>query len=321
MGEIWRQSFFLPGPSLTEQNLPSQHGKTHVVTGGYSGVGYELVSILYGAGATVFIAGRNESLAEQAMERIRAAHTSSTGALHFLHLDLADLTSVRSAADTFLSRSDRLDVLVNNAGVMVPPLGSKTPSGHEYQVGVNVLGPFLFTVLLMPLLQKTAATAPPGSVRVLWAASIAVEMSPPGGLDITPDGVLTTYNDQPKNYAISKVANALLAIETARRYGKDGIISLAFNPGNLKTPLQRNLPWWQYGVALLILYPPALGAYTELFAGWAEEISVENNGAYIVPWGRIGKLRSDIEQSAKPSNEGGTALASRLWDWCEKSSQ
>ena len=139
--------------------------------GGYAGCGKELSKILYGKNGTVYVAGRSKEKADAAIEEINKAHPSSDGKLEFLKVDLADLASVKASADDFLNREQRLDVLTNNAGVMIPPVGSKAAQGHELQMGTNVLGPFLFTQLLTPLLQKTAASSPPGSVRVTWAAS------------------------------------------------------------------------------------------------------------------------------------------------------
>jgi NAD(P)-dependent dehydrogenase (short-subunit alcohol dehydrogenase family) len=170
----------------------------------------------------------------------------------------------------------------------------------------------------MPMLQRTAEIAPSGSVRVLWAGSVAVELAPTGGIPFTEAGEPSISNDQAKNYSVSKTGNVLLAMETARRYHRDSIVSVAYNPGNLKTQLQRHMTWWQYAVARTILYPPTLGAYTMLFAGWSENMTLANSGAYVWPWGRIGALRRDICQAALAKTEnGGEGLAERFWLWCE----
>ena len=95
--------------------------------------------------------------------------------------------------------------------VMTPPKGSQTAQGHELQMGTNVLGHFLFTKLLLPLLEKTAATAPPNSVRVTWAGSLAIDLlSPTGGVSWTPDDVPTTHGYQGTNYGQSKAGNLLI---------------------------------------------------------------------------------------------------------------
>ena len=116
---------------------------------------------------------------------IKSRAPQSKGSLLFLHLDLDDLTTIQSSAKTFLGDNDRLDVLWNNAGVMVPPQGSKTKQGYELQLGTNNVGPFLFTKLLHPVLTKTAGTAPKNSVRVVWVSSNGAELlSPKGGIDM-----------------------------------------------------------------------------------------------------------------------------------------
>jgi retinol dehydrogenase-12 len=117
-------------------------------------------------------------------------------------------------------------VLWNNAGVMVPPQGSKTKQGYELQLGTNNVAPFLFTKLLTPTLIKTAKIEPPGTVRVVWTSSSAAEsFSPNGGVDL---GNLDYKTDKAPwhKYGVSKAGNILHSKEYARRYGGDGIISV-----------------------------------------------------------------------------------------------
>jgi retinol dehydrogenase-12 len=97
-----------------------------IVTGGYSGIGYELVKLLYAKNATVYIAGRNEAEGLKALKAIAALHSNSKGRLEFLYLDLSDLNVVKESAQAYLSRESRLDVLCNNAGVMGTPTEEKT---------------------------------------------------------------------------------------------------------------------------------------------------------------------------------------------------
>jgi retinol dehydrogenase-12 len=204
----------------------------------------------------------------------------------------------------------------SDAGVMTPPVGSVTHQSHELQVGTNVLGPWLFTELLTPLLRKTASTSPAGSVRVTWAASLATMFSPKNGL-VWSDATKTTpklHGDRVTDYAQSKAANCLLAHEYNVRYGKDsGVISNAWNPGNLASELQRHSSAMEKFFIKFLCYEPIFGGYTELFAGWSEEAGKqENAGKYVVPWGRFGVLRSDV----LASEEGG-----KLWEWCERESK
>jgi retinol dehydrogenase-12 len=199
---------------------------------------------------------------------------------------------------------------------MTPPAGSVTHQSHELQMGTNVLGPWLFTELLTPLLQKTASTSPPGSVRVTWAASLATMFSPKNGIAWS-DATKTTpklHGDRITDYAQSKASNVLLSREYAARHGKDsGIVSNSWNPGNLASELQRHSTAIEKFVVQFLVYKPIFGAYTELFAGWSEEAGKpENDGKYVVPWGRFGDLRADV----KGSQDG-----VKLWEWCERESK
>jgi hypothetical protein len=161
--------FFPPKPAFTEADIALQHGRVFIVTGGASGIGLELTKVLYQKGGRVYIAGRSEDKARQAIQEIQTAlpPSDSYGSLDFLHLDLADLTSIKASADAFKANESRLDVLWNNAGVSQPPLGSVSKQGIELQLATNCLGPFLFTHLLLPLLESTSAGSSAGSVRVI----------------------------------------------------------------------------------------------------------------------------------------------------------
>ncbi|QYS92616.1 hypothetical protein H0G86_000026 [Trichoderma simmonsii] len=174
---------FPPKPQFTENSISSQAGKARrvfLVTGCSSGVGKELAKILYSHNAKVYITARSTKKAEAAIADIKAAHPESRGELIYLHLDLNDLSSVKTSAEEFLRLENRLDVLWNNAGVMLSPTGTKTKQGYEEQLGVNCLATFLFTQLLTPLLISTAKTAAPGSIRVIWVSSSATHPLHPG---------------------------------------------------------------------------------------------------------------------------------------------
>ena len=291
------------------------------MTGGYAGCGYELVKILYEKNATVYVAGRSQDKASVAIEQLKKAYPASKGKVEFLKLDLSDLSTVKPAAEEFMSKESRLDVLTNNAGVMVPPKGSKDAQGNELQLGTNCLGPFLFTKCLLPVLERTAKESPAGSVRVTWAASLAVAVqSPKGGVTFEKDGNVKQFLSGPEPcYGQSKAGNTYLAAEFAHRYGKDGIISVSWNPGNLKSELQRHLPAIQnFVLESFLLHPAIFGAYTELWAACSPEITASQNGAYIAPWGRVKNTRSDVVAGMKRISEGGTGTAEKFWDWCEK---
>lgn len=200
--------------------------KVFIVTGGNIGVGYNVISMLYSKNGKIYMGARSKEKAENAISSIKAKHPDSRGQIIHLPLDLADLTTIKSSADKFLAQETRLDWLCNNAGVMYPPHGSKSAQGYELQLATNVLGPFLFTKLLMPILKKTAETAPKGSVRVSWASSLGMELTKQGGVQFEDDGIIPKdYGGGRETYGASKAANFFLAYECGKRYGdRDGVL-------------------------------------------------------------------------------------------------
>ncbi|KAH8668580.1 short-chain dehydrogenase [Xylariales sp. PMI_506] len=317
---------FPPTPTWTDKDVPDLTGKVYIVTGSNIGLGKDLVGILYAKNATVWAAARNEAKNTEAIRSIKEAHPQSAGAIEPLHLDLSDLRTIRASAEAFLARSSRLDVLFNNAGVMVPPQGSVTPQGYELQLGTNNLGPFLFTKLLTPILAETARAqpAPGGSVRVVWVSSSMAELfSPPGGVEL--DNLNYEKRDNTvsmrlfgQKYGISKAGNYYHNTEYARRHREDGIVSVALNPGNLATGLDRYLTGFGALFRRLTTYPSINGAYTELFGAFSPEISLENTGAWVAPWGRFSDIREDLMLGAKSEAEGGTGIARQFWEWTEE---
>ncbi|XXH00551.1 hypothetical protein Hte_006899 [Hypoxylon texense] len=322
LGAQWSQ-VFPPKPHFTEADVPSQDGKVFLITGGASGIGFELAKMLYGKNARVYIAGRSQAKAEQAIKDIQAA------VLHFLHLELDDLSSIEATVDAFKAKETELHILWNNAGVSRPPLDSVSKQGIELQLATNCLGPFLLTQLLLPLLQAAAAeaAAAPGSVRVVWTASQAVELSAPeGGL------AMSELRDPPRDssrlYTNSKTGNWLLAAELARRTGSSatgagagGVVSVALNPGAASSNLFRHTPSVNY-LAWPLLHEPRKAALTELYAGLSEDIGPERNGCYVIPFGRIStNMRQDLVDATKPVEEGGSGRAGEFWGFCVEKTQ
>ncbi|KAL1604036.1 short-chain alcohol dehydrogenase [Paraconiothyrium brasiliense] len=297
-----QQTFFLPKPTFTEKELGDQSGTVAILTGGYAGIGLQLAHMLYGANATIYIAGRSQEKAAGAIAALKEAHPNSKGKLHFLHVDLADLSTIKPAVEEFTKKEDRLDVLVNNAGVMWPPEGSKSAQGYDLQIGTNVYGPFLLTHLLRPLLVETAKKDAEGKVRVCWAGSIGVEWAAP------PGSVLFETRDGEE-----RVKEGLDKIQM---YGMNGIIHTSFNPGNLHSELTRHAGWIERMALKPILYPTKFGAYTELFSGWSPEVTEEKNGCYVLPWGRIGTYNVDMEKAIEKMEDGGGGKAEKLWELC-----
>ncbi|KAK4615778.1 Short-chain dehydrogenase/reductase [Fulvia fulva] len=322
MGNTFSQ-LFPPKPDLTEKNLGDLAGKVYIVTGSNTGVGKELSRLLYSKNATVYIAARSQEKALSAISSIKTTSPDSKGKLTFLHLDLSDLSTVKTAAETFLSQESKLHVLFNNAAVAMPPAGSKSAQGHELQLATNCLGPYMFTRLLTPLLASTAKTEAPNSVRVIWVSSSAAEVMShnPGGVPLDRLDDLTGKVPVWRLYGISKAGDYLYAHEYARRYGSDGILSVSLNPGNLDSDLGRHVPKainWVFKKCLL--HPPVKGAYTELYAGLSGDIKMASleGGKWIIPWGRFGTIRKDLVKASMAESEGGSGVAGKFWEWSEQ---
>ena len=320
MRSIWSQ-FFPPKADLTEANLPSQEGKVFIVTGGYSGIGFELCTILYNAGGKVYLAGRSQEKAEAAIAKIKDAHISTSPSsrdIAFLPLSLDDLTTIRPAVESFNSTESRLDILFNNAGICNPPSGSVSAQGHELQLATNCLGPHLLTQLLLPMLQRTAKITQPGRVRVIWTSSVVAEISAPkNGLELAE--LEHPHRDQQHNYVTSKVGNWFLAQSLAAQAGNDGILSLVQNPGNVKSALTRHLPAIVPFLLAPLIYPARMGAYTALWAGLSDDLTLEDGGKCVVPWGRLHKNpRDDLMEGMKSVEDVGAGVAEKFMEFCNK---
>ncbi|KAL3260167.1 NAD(P)-binding protein [Aspergillus welwitschiae] len=312
---------FPPNPTFVEKDMPDLTGKVTIVTGATSGVGFNTASILYSKNATVYIAARSADKARTAINEIQtsAEGAHSRGRLSFLQLDLSNLASIKESANKFLELEDRLDILIHNAGVMTPPAGSKTITGHDLEMGTNCLGPFLFNKFLLPLIQRTTAAAPAGSVRVVWLSSMISSFTANGGIIFDEEsGAPKVLSDPMQNYMESKVGNVFIAKEMANRYGGEGILSLSVHPGLMKTELQRHSSAIQATVMGWIFKGPRYGAYSELFAALSPEVTQEKNGAYIIPWGRFGPIPCHLQKGLVSKRDGGAGTAERFWSWCEK---
>jgi NAD(P)-dependent dehydrogenase (short-subunit alcohol dehydrogenase family) len=274
---IWTQ-FFPPKPTYTDRDIPADlQGKVYIVTGANCGMGKALAKVLYAKNAKVYVACRSEEKALEAIKMIKKAVPGGKGELIFLHLDLADLSKVKTAASRFLANESKLHILFNNAGVMTgnssPP---KTAQGYELALGVNCVGTFLFTKLLTSTLIATARSEPADSVRVVWLSSFGLLQYAPEDHGIDMDNLDYHIPKPPiDRYGISKSGTWLLGVEFARRHKDDGIVSVPINPGNVRTSLARH-----QGIALVlfanaIVYPIINGVYTQLFAAFSPEVTRE----------------------------------------------
>lgn len=169
-------------------------------------------------------------------------------------------------------------------------MSQQTPDTVFSQMCTNVLGPFLFTKCLTPLILRTASESPTGTTRVTWAGSIVTDVLAPKPDGITFDSTDTPviYRNNAINYSVSKVANLMLASEFAKRFpfSESKIITNAWNPGNLHSEIHRHNSKMLLMLMSWMMYPTVYGAYTELWAGWSMESGKEeNNATYIWPWG------------------------------------
>ncbi|KAJ5375044.1 Glucose/ribitol dehydrogenase [Penicillium concentricum] len=300
-----------PAPAFTEADAPpgSQNGRVFIVTGGNAGIGLELCKILYASGATVYMASRSQTKAEAVIKTITEASKSknTSGKLKFLHLDLNDLLIVKAAAESFAQQEDKLDVLWNNAGTgaNMVTIGQRTAQDFEAMIGMHCIATLLFTKLLLPQLRAAAASGESGKTRVIWTSSALAEGAHHPTASISTSGTW------------------ILSREFARRYSKDGIVSVCLNPGFLKTASFNGTPAAIMFVLNKVLLSDAIyGAYTELYAGLSSDITLENSGSYIIPWGRIrpneATPRQDLIKAGDSKEEGGLDYGNKFWAWCEE---
>ena len=285
----------------TEAHVPDQQGKTIFITGANTGIGYEAARVLAGRGARVLLGCRSEEKAEEAIDRIRGEHPGADAS--FVPLDLTRLKSVESAAAEVRNEA-RLDVLINNAGVMVPPK-TLTEDGFELQFGVNHLGHFALTG---HLLDKLVATAGSRVVNVSSGAHRA------GRIDFDDPHAERSYNAM-KRYGMSKAANLYFTFELARRLEAAGldVTAVACHPGVADTELSRFFPSWFWILAPLMrpfFNTAAEGALPTLMAATQREVEPTD---YFGP-----TKRGEMARSAGPARVYGhihdEAVARRLWD-------
>ncbi len=200
-------------------------GKVAIVTGGYSGIGLETTKVLVESGAQVIVPVRDEDKAKHALSGLE-------GNVRTAPLDLGERESIEAFASAMLDELSRLDLLINNAGIMACP-EARVGSGWESQFGVNHMGHFNLTRALMPLLEKTEGT------RVVALSSAAHHIS-----DIRWEDIQFRIDpyDKWRAYGQSKTANALFANALSRRLKASGGLAFSLHPGAIFTPLQRHLP-------------------------------------------------------------------------------
>lgn len=308
------------GQQWTEANIPPQAGRTVIVTGATSGIGRQAARALAEKGARVIIAARNIEKADRVARDIRAGMANDgtnnaadistsadnmAGELLIEKLDLASLSSIRDFAEKIASEHSRLDMLINNAGVMFCPL-SRTQDGFEQQIGVNHLGHFALTGLLLPMLKQTTGS------RVISVASLAHKG---GKIDLDDLNWENRDYSSVQAYCDSKLANLLFMNELNRRLKGQSAdpIAVAAHPGWTSTELQRHSTMTKVG-NFLFGQKASVGALPTLRAATGP---TANMGAYFGPRGLLEMrglpVKVSMEDKAKDEEQAG-----RLWTLSEQ---
>ncbi|MGR3977890.1 SDR family NAD(P)-dependent oxidoreductase [Acinetobacter sp. 1207_04] len=241
--------------------------KTILITGANTGIGLATAETFVKDGHHVILACRNLDKASQAKKQLDAI---GTGKVDTVTLDLNDLAQIAQTADTLISQFEKIDVLVNNAGMMTPQLES-TADGFEKQIGVNYIGPFLLTMKLLPLIKKAEQG------RIIHLASM---MHLLGQIDVDhfKADQVKKYNGV-RSYANSKLANLLFSNTLAQQLQGSSVTSNALHPGGVDSEIYRELPKYQYNALKLFLIPTSKPAELIKKMAFSTEWS-QRNGDY-----------------------------------------
>lgn len=305
----WLRDFWPSKPEFLPKDYPYLTGKTILITGANTGIGYESAKALLKKNATVVFANRSEEKTKIAIAKIQAelGGDSSQRSI-FVKTDLSDLSSIKGTAEELKSKGvTKLHYTILNAGVMQPPKGSKTKQGFELQIGTNVLGHQLLQKFLTPLVLN--AVSWDFTPRVVWLASAAHLSSPPNG-GINWDSFRNAdWAGTVSAYGQSKAGNVYQAYIYAQQH-KD-VISVSAHPGYLASDLTRAYKGYLQYLMKLLMSPPVYGSYTELFAALSPKVTLKESGRYIGPWGQFRELRDDVQEGLTDGT------AQKLWDWAE----
>lgn len=288
------------------KHISSQKGKIAIVTGANNGIGFETTLAMANYGFKVIMACRNLAKAEKAKAEIlqKLPHAD----LDILQLDLSDLESVKAFANTFKTNYSKLDILINNAGVLVYS-GKKNNTGIELQFATNHLGHFLLTNLLLDIIPNNASS------RIVALSSIAHKNA-----SIYFDDINCEQLDGAAAYGQSKLANLMFADELNRKLKKANkkIIALAVHPGGSDSGLFEEMSKLQY--LMLQLFKPfishsnASAAKPSLFAALSPDIK---GGEYFGPQG-FNELRGKVGFAKRSDYSKRTDIAEKLWSTSEE---
>jgi len=291
----------------TTGQIENLEDKRVLITGGASGIGYEAARVMASKGAEVILAVRNMEKGQRASDKIKLEFPSANVCI--MNLDLADLKSIKDFVEKFHNQYKCLDLLINNAGVMIPPY-RHTKDGFELQFGTNHLGHFALTGRLLPLLLSTKNS------RIIVVSSIASR-----GANIFFDNLDGSKGYNPwKFYRQSKFSNLLFGIELNSRLKESGAntICIVCHPGVSATNLMSRGSGKESGKIMKFLFglagqPAQMGALPTLFAATNRELK---GGEYIGPDGR-GNHKGNPAISVEGDKLFNAALAKKLWDVSE----
>lgn len=279
--------------------IPSQEGRIILITGATAGIGRVTAEQLAEAGAHLFLACRSEEKTLRVIEELKQRCRQKgrpNAQIEFLPLDLASLESVRACAAAFLVRDLPLHVLINNAGI--GGIRGLTKDGFEMHFGVNHLGHFLLTLLLV---ERLKASAP---ARVVTVASKMHYSTDALDFDILQRST-KTVSGMPE-YGVSKLANILFSAELARRLDGSGVHTYAVHPGIVASDIWRRIPWPFRSLVKLFMITEEEGARTSLYCATSPEVA-EDTGLYY-----------DKSKAKYPSRLAqDEALAKALWQRSE----
>jgi len=276
--------------AMTQTTPNTLAGQVALVTGANTGIGRVTARELARRGAHVFIACRSAQRAQPVVDEIRAATGSVT--VELLSLDLGDLASVRACAQAFLARELPLHLLINNAGI-AGAKGSST-SGFELAFGVNHVGHFLLTQLLLDCLKHSAPA------RIVTVSSQAHYRAP--GIDWDAVRQPTRSATGLPEYGVSKLANALFSAELGRRLAGSGVSTYALHPGVVASDVWRSVPWPFRSLMKLAMISTEEGAATTLHCATSGDVAQETGLYY-------DKCR--VKQPSRLAQD--PALAAELW--------
>ena len=293
----------------TQNNIPNLKGKTIIVTGGTSGLGFEAVRLFAKNGADVILTARKSKEGELAKKRITSNLPKAK--IQVMELELGDLESIKKFTKDYKKKHKKLDVLLNNAGIMWCPY-SKTKDGFESQMGVNHLGHFALTGLLLDVLKKT------NKARVVNVSSLGHRRAK---LDL--DNLLFSKENYNPNLAYfnSKLANLLFTYELQRRFEKNGldIISVAAHPGGSNTNLAKYIEKkWYFKLLkplfLLLAQSASIGTLPEVRASTDPKVQGSD---YYGPRGfnEMGGYPILVKSTKESHNR---VSAKKLWELSEK---